>query len=624
MREESLGFAYKVHEGPRRTECVIEDTVVPPEKLGEYLEKLFKIYGDFGLDSMSWGHVSEGNIHTRPFLNYKSEADLRRSKELADRVYSLVASYRGSSTGEHSDGILRAPYIGSVYSERMLDLFRKTKQIFDPEDLMNPGKKMDSVNDSPLRDLRYGSNYRHKENVLTPYLDSSNPGRSSRSYALNWASETSWVTSTITGRKKEFTFEDEVEACFGCGRCREQSKLARMCPVYDAQREEMSACRGRNNLLRWMNKLEGVANDFAATKEYGRIIYENCIECKMCLVDCPANTNVGKLMAEARARYVRARGLPKGYRFFFDIDKYARYGCAIAPISNIALRNSLVRYIAEHAAGIDRRKRFPDFHRKRFVDLFFETHPRASGNASEISNDSSVVFFYDTYLNYNNPGLGIRIVRMLERNGLRVIVPPQKSSGMPNILEGDPDGARKIAEYNISSLVPFAAKGIPIMTFSPSAGLTLKNDYLDVYDTPDSRLVSQSTQDIHEYLCMLDNKHLLRRELMQAVSLKCLVHLHCHTIVAQVADHVKNALRMVPDLDFDILENGCCGNGGSYSFIAGNFLRSIRMGRGLIEDIRNTSLPVYSTGESCKVQLDQGSGKQVGLTSELFCQSFGV
>jgi FAD/FMN-containing dehydrogenase/Fe-S oxidoreductase len=613
LREQSLGFAYKVREGEKRTEAVIEDTVVPPEKLGEFLGKLMDLYKEMGFDQMSWGHVSEGNIHTRPFVNYKSAEDLEKAKKLADRVYSLVSSYQGSTTGEHSDGILRAPYIKTIYNEEMIKIFKQAKQIFDPSGLMNPKKKVDSLDESPLRNLRYGPSYATKPSAAT--------------YVMNWGTESSRVIKSITGRETALDFEHEAESCFGCGRCREQSKRARMCPVYDAEYEEVSACRGRNNLLRWMNKIGGLASDFATTKEYGRAIYENCIQCKMCLVDCPANTDVGKLMAEARARYAKIKGAPKGYNFFFEIDKYANYNCAIAPISNWAMRNSIVRYLIEKVAGIDRRKNFPPFHRKRFVQRFYEEHPEIT--ADQVKNLNSpekfeyVTFFYDTYLNYNAPELGMRIVRLFEKNGLKVIVPRQKSSGMPAIIEGAPQKGRKYAEYNISNLAPYAAKGVPIVTFSPSAGLTLKNDYLDVYDTSESRLVSQSTMDIHEFLCKLNKSRQLRRELMQPIKMKCLVHFHCHSIVQQVEDYVKEALSYVPDLEFDILENGCCGNGGTYSFIAGNFPKTLKMGRGLIRDIQNSPIPVYSTGESCKVQLEQGSMKTVGLTSELLCQSFG-
>ena len=621
MREESLGFAYKVREGEKRTEAVIEDTVVPPEKLGEYLEKLEAIYKKLGFDQMSWGHVSEGNIHTRPLVNYKSREGLEKAKKLADEVYDLAKSYHGSSTGEHSDGILRAPYIKVIYDEKMIELFKSVKKIFDPSGLMNPGKKTDGLNAFPLDRLRYGENYGTRKPVLTPYPSPS-------TYAMVWAGKSTKVAKSITGRDLSLDFEHEVESCFGCGKCREQSNKSRMCPVYDAEYNEVSACRGRNNLLRWMNKLEGLTTEFATTKQYGEAIYKNCIQCKMCLVDCPANTDVGKLMAEARARYVKVRGLPKGYKFFFEIDRYANYGCMVAPISNRLMKNNFVRFALEKTAGIDRRKEFPPFYRRRFIDRFYADHRRIT--ASDLDTHQSkkgnyVVFFYDTYLNYNDPQLGMGIVKLFEKNGLNVIVPHQKSSGMPAIIEGDPDKGREYAKYNTSHLAPFAARGVPIVAFSPSAGLTLKNDYLDIYDNMDSRLVSENTFDIHEFLCKLNQEARLRRELMSPIEMKCKVHMHCHSIVQQVDHQVEEALHYIPGLQFETLNNGCCGNGGSYSFISGNYERSMKMGRGLIQDIKESSVPVYSTGESCKVQLEQGTGgSRVGLTSELLCKSFSV
>jgi Fe-S oxidoreductase len=514
----------------------------------------------------------------------------------------------------------------------MVEIFRSAKKIFDPSDIMNSGKKVDSLDESPLRDLRYGENYQTRmgemrERAKTLGIPSSS--LESRDYLLNWGARDRTIVKKITGRDYEFDFEKEAECCFGCGQCREQSNTRRMCPVYDGMHDELDACRGRNNLLRWMNKLEGLASTFALTDDYRDAVYKHCIQCKMCMVDCPTNTNVAKLMAEARARYAKVKGHPKGYKYFFELDKYAEAGRKLAPMSNWLMRNSLVRILSEYITGIDRKKNFPPFHRKRFVDLFKEyskttLDSRANPTPGVLNPSKNAVFFYDTYINYNDPGLGMRIVRMLGENGIATTVPPQKSSGMPAIVEGAPNIGKEIAEYNVSNLIPYASKGIPIVTFSPSAGMTLKNDYLDVYDTPESRLVAQNTFDIHEYLSMLAHTGLLRREKMRRIDRTCLVHLHCHTIVQQVGNQVNEVLHMIPSLKFDILENGCCGNGGAYSFLKGNLEPSLKMGEKLSNDIKRLTIPVYSTGESCKVQLEQASGVKVGLTSELLAESFSV
>jgi glycerol-3-phosphate dehydrogenase subunit C len=72
------------------------------------------------------------------------------------------------------------------------------------------------------------------------------------------------------------------------------------------------------------------------------------------------------------------------------------------------------------------------------------------------------------------------------------------------------------------------------------------------------------------------------------------------------------------------MEKGCCGIGGSYGFIKGNFEKSMKIGVDLFDAVRASQLPTYSTGESCMAQMEQGSGRHVGLTMELIAESFGL
>ncbi len=616
VREQALGFAYKAREAGRRTETLIEDPVVPPKSVGRFLNDLYQTYDAFGLKGAAFGHFGDGNIHARPLLDYKSQAGLDQANNLAKEVYSTVKRYGGSTTGEHSDGLIRAPYLESVYNRQTIALFREIKQLFDPHNIMNPGKKVDAMQNPSLQNLR-GSTKLGQGIDVDDTLQKHGIGNN----MLNWGLNSGPVLRNITGKAQELSFQAEIESCFGCGLCREKSYVTRMCPVYKGLGDEIDSCRGRNNLLRWTNKLEDLSSNFSSSEEYGEAIYKHCIECKMCVIDCTVNTNVGKLMAEARARYAKVMGVPKGYKYFFQIDKYAELGGRLAPASNWLMKNSLFRRIMEQITGIDRDRQFPPFHRRTFADQF-KRHESHQGKINE--NERSIAFFYDTYLNYNNPELGIRIVRLFEENGIKVIVPPQTSSGLPAILEGAPDVGREIAKSNIANLIPHVRRGIPIVTFSPSAGIALKSDYLDVYDTPESRDVSANTYDIHEYLSILNQQGVLRRDKMKPVDRNCLVHMHCHTRVQKVDNDVVRVLSLIPSLKFDVLERGCCGIGGSYSFMKGNLHASLRMGTALFDSIRTSSVPVYSTGESCALQMTQGSGTHVGLTSELLAEAFSV
>ena len=386
-----------------------------------------------------------------------------------------------------------------------------------------------------------------------------------------------------------------------------------MCPVFKGLGSEIDSCRGRNDLLRWMLKRDGLAEDFALTDEYRDIIYDHCIQCKMCYIDCPSNVNVAKLMAETRARYAAVRGTPKGYSFFVNIDKYGRMGTAASPVSNWLFANAVFRYGMEATTGISRKRRFPDFVRPTFENRFAKHQP-PTGERTD------VVFFYDTYLNFNNPQLGMTIVDLLEANGCRVLCPPQGSSGLPALIEGAPAEGKKQAQFNVENLAPYAKRGIPIVCFSPSAGLALKIEYENVLDGPDVRAVAENTVDIHEFLWALYQRgalHLPLRPVEKQVNL----HFHCHTLVQKVDQQVKDVLALIPGLHYQVLEKGCCGIGGSYGFI--NFDKSMRIGSDLFMAVGASEIETYSTGESCKMQIEQGSGKHIGLTTELLAESFG-
>ena len=419
----------------------------------------------------------------------------------------------------------------------------------------------------------------------------------------------------MTGYTEELSYDNEVDLCHGCGVCRELNFGSRMCPVYKGINDEVASCRGRNNVLRWLAKVDGLANDFALTTEYKDIIYKYCVQCKMCLIDCPTNVNVGKSMAEARALYAKKVGLPKGYEYFIDIDKHASLACKLAPLSNFLMDNRFFRKILESKTGIDSRKKFPKFSRRTF-DAMINTHdtPR--------SLDKHVVFFCDTYIRYVDPLLGIRLVKVLERNGYNVIFPSQLSSGLPALLEGAPDVGKEIAKYNVRNLYSHAVKGIPIICFSPSSSIALKMDYLNVLDNEETRTVVNNTFDIHEFLSNLRKKNELDTD-FKPIDEEVGIHFHCHTLVQGVDKHVINLLNLIPKLRYHIVEKGCCGVGGSYSFIKDNYDLAMQIGRELFEAVKQDKR-IYTTGESCKLQIEEGSGIELGLTVDLLIKAYGI
>jgi len=129
--------------GTKKALPIIEDGIVPVEKLADYINNIYKLFENYGLEVAIWGHAGAANLHIQPFLDLAQVGDRQRVFKLMDSYYQMVIAMGGSTSGEHNDGRLRAPYLPSVYGPKIYELFQKVKQIFDPYDILNPGVKID-------------------------------------------------------------------------------------------------------------------------------------------------------------------------------------------------------------------------------------------------------------------------------------------------------------------------------------------------------------------------------------------------------------------------------------------------------------------------------------------------
>lgn len=120
----------------------IDDIVVHPDDYPRFLPELNALLSGYKLLYTIAGHIGDGNFHIIPLMNLARPLDHREILELSPKVYGLVAKYRGSITGEHNDGIIRTPYLPLMYGEKVVALFSEVKHIFDPLNILNPGKKV--------------------------------------------------------------------------------------------------------------------------------------------------------------------------------------------------------------------------------------------------------------------------------------------------------------------------------------------------------------------------------------------------------------------------------------------------------------------------------------------------
>ncbi|MES2223646.1 MAG: FAD-binding oxidoreductase [Patescibacteria group bacterium] len=141
IRRESFNMLRK-HVHNQRTAPFIDDIIVKPEFLPEFLPKVRALIDEYKLTYTIAGHAGNGNFHIIPLMDLDSPFSADTILELSTKVYNLVHEYKGSITAEHNDGIIRTPYLKQMYGDRMIEIFQKTKNIFDPQNIFNPGKKV--------------------------------------------------------------------------------------------------------------------------------------------------------------------------------------------------------------------------------------------------------------------------------------------------------------------------------------------------------------------------------------------------------------------------------------------------------------------------------------------------
>ncbi|PIR38278.1 MAG: FAD-binding oxidoreductase [Candidatus Zambryskibacteria bacterium CG10_big_fil_rev_8_21_14_0_10_42_12] len=141
MRRESFNLLRQKVKG-KRTAPFVEDFCVAPRHIPEFLPELLAILKGAGIKANIAGHAGNGNFHIIPLMDLTDPHERAKIVPVADRVYDLVIAYEGSITAEHNDGIIRTPYVKKQYGERVYKLFEETKNIFDPQNIFNPGKKV--------------------------------------------------------------------------------------------------------------------------------------------------------------------------------------------------------------------------------------------------------------------------------------------------------------------------------------------------------------------------------------------------------------------------------------------------------------------------------------------------
>ncbi len=133
-----------------RTAPTVDDLCVHAKDLPEYLPKLQEIFDKYKLTYTIAGHIGDANFHIIPLIDIKQKDIISDLYKMMEEAYDLTISFGGTISGEHNDGILRTPYLEKMFGSEMENIFKQIKNIFDPQNIFNPNKKVNGTKEFAL------------------------------------------------------------------------------------------------------------------------------------------------------------------------------------------------------------------------------------------------------------------------------------------------------------------------------------------------------------------------------------------------------------------------------------------------------------------------------------------
>jgi FAD/FMN-containing dehydrogenase/Fe-S oxidoreductase len=569
VRKLGLGLISNV-KGPVKGQAFIEDACIPVKHLAEYTARLLEVCREQGVRLSVYAHASVGVLHFRPMLDLHLPEHREKMVAIADRAFDMVCEYGGIFAGEHGDGVVRGKFIPRFFGPQLYEAFRSLKRVFDPDNLMNPGKVIDTPPMTSL--LRYGNAYHDTE------------------------------AETLFHYREQGGFQLAVEQCNGVGACRTLSD-GTMCPSYKATRDESASTRGRANALRLA--MSGQLGEGALGSDEVKAVLDLCLACKACKSECPNAVDMARLKSEVLQMHHDAHGVPMGYRMVGSMPGMAR-GLAgpLAPLVNAVSRLPLYAWIMEKVAGMDRRRPQPPFAVRPLASLLkARPKPDAGGERRK------VVLFDDTYANYLEPRLGLSAVELLEGCGYDVTLARAGCCQRPRLSKGLVRAAKRHGTKTMEKLDVYARQGLPIVCLEPSCASALKDDLPDLVDD------AKMGQRVAKCITMLDV--FLEAE-VEAGNIPPLtfepgdyvLHGHCHQKAAFGTDAIHSHFSRVSDATCEELDSGCCGMAGSFGYE--HYELSLQVGEEkLFPEIRNAMTEgktVLACGISCRHQLHDALG----------------
>ncbi len=571
LRKAGLGLLGNMI-GDKKAVACIEDTAVALDDLDNFITEFTGLMKSYNQEAVYYAHAGAGEIHLRPILNLKKQEDVSLFRKITTDVAHLVKKYKGSMSGEHGDGIVRAEFIPLMIGEENYKLLKRIKSAFDPNHIFNPGKIVDAL---PMdKNLRYAVD--RKEPEITTVLDFS-------------ASE---------------GILREAEKCNGSGDCRKLPEFGgTMCPSYRATRNEKDTTRARANALRDFLTTSDKANRFNHSEL--KDVFDLCLSCKACASECPSSVDVASLKAEFQYQYQNANGFSFKNKFFAKSTTFNKLGSKFSILSNLTFQNTIFASIV---------KNILDIHPKRSLPIFSKSFDNFLKNFKNKRDTKKTVYlFVDEFINYLESEIAIDTIELLSKLNYRIEYVKHLESGRSYLSKGFLKEAKDLANKNVSTFKNLITEDTPLIGIEPSAILTFKDEYIKLANDKDSaKSIAKHTYLIEEFIQKEIELNNITSEQFTKDQKTVKFHGHCYQKALTNQKSSFDVLNLPENYKVTIIPSGCCGMAGSFGYEKDKYEVSTQIGeQTLFPAVRKATKEtiIAANGTSCRHQIKDGTNR---------------
>lgn len=563
IRSLAVGLAGKMP-GKRKPIAFVEDAIVPPEHLADFVADLENELNQLKLNYAMYGHVDVGCIHVRPALDMQNSEDREEIRPITELVIKLLNKYQGILWGEHGKGY-RGEFVPDVFGPVLYPVLCKIKKLFDPENRFNPGK-LTSPDEKPLIRI---------ESV---------PMRGEFDQHIPLAVQEQFTSAMI---------------CNGNGACFNKEPNNVMCPSYKITKDRIHSPKGRATLVKeWLRKKSASTASEIETRQAAEDAFaalSGCLGCKGCSGKCPTQVSIPDLRTTFLNDYHKHYKKRKLRDYLLGhIEGILPTAYKLRGLWKLANRTGITKKIGIINSPEPASLSFEDIARKHSLKYYT--------NADQCTKleSNAVVIFTDSFTGTIDTQILLSSIEFIKKAGYIPYLTEPQASGKALIVAGYIDKFKSNAERLAKLFNPLFALNIPVVSLENTVALMFRDEVRKFATSFAGKVLT-----LAELADML-TKGKASNAFPDATKYRLLPH--CTEQALAPAEAILwQKLYSKVGINLEIKNLGCCGMAGTYGHLAENASNSAGLfdlnWKATIADSSNVI--TLASGFSCRCQADK-------------------